>query len=89
MRSSPQVLYTALLAYHTTYLNIRALFRTEIDLERAQSSTPVVRAAGARRNSTTGESASADVLSIEEVQKWYFEKLKFRPAWCGSTLVST
>lgn len=88
LRNFSQVLYTPLLAYHKTYLNIRVLIRTERDQELDQNRNNITQTS--RRNAPPcGERkcSRADILSVEDIQKWYFETLQFNSLCCRSLLL--
>ena len=85
MRNSGQLLYTSLLAYQTMYLNLKAIIRTEMDKQSTKNPAPISgnrrdRSSVRERDRTRGRSERK--LSSEEIQKWFFKKLGFKPLCC-------
>ena len=86
MRNSGQLLYTSLLAYQTMYLNLRAIIKTEIDTQAARNPASISgkrRGRVSRRRGNSTVVPREEILSSEEIQKWYFKKLEFTPLCCS------
>ena len=90
LRNCSQTLYTSLLAYHTMYRKLQAIIRKEIDATVPRETS--INAISLRGRSRSEQNSGHDTSTGEslppradDVQVWYFGKLKFKAPCCFDT----